>query len=68
MAGPPIFTAISTSARQLYLLLRCISFSQRAEVEINPQGIKFSVEEARVVQGLTFLDKALFSDINHCIA
>lgn len=61
MADAPIFTAISTSARQLYLLLRCIAFSQRAEVEINPQGIKFSVEEARVVQGLTFLDKALFS-------
>src|ERR1700744_3166776 len=61
MAGPPLFTAISTSARQLYLLLRCIAFSQRAEVEINASGIKFSVEEARVVQGLTFLDKALFS-------
>ena len=61
MAEPPIFTAISTSARQLYLLLRCIAFSQRAEVEITPNGIKFSVEEVRVVQGLTFLDKALFS-------
>ena len=61
MAGPPLFTAVSTSARQLYLLLRCIAFSQHAEVEINQQGIKFSVEESRVVQGLTFLDKALFS-------
>ncbi|KIW31019.1 uncharacterized protein PV07_02704 [Cladophialophora immunda] len=64
MAGSPIFTAVSTSARQLYLLLRCIAFSQRAEVEITQQGIKFSVEEARVVQGLTFLDKALFSSYN----
>ncbi|KIW84930.1 hypothetical protein Z517_00318 [Fonsecaea pedrosoi CBS 271.37] len=64
MADAPIFTAISTSARQLYLLLRCIAFSQRAEVEITQQGIKFSVEEARVVQGLTFLDKALFSSYN----
>jgi cell cycle checkpoint protein len=61
MDGTPIFSAVSTSARQFYLLLRCIAFSQRAEVEINPQGIRFSVEEARVVQGLTFLDKALFS-------
>src|ERR1700742_3827725 len=61
MTGLPIFTATSTSARQLYLLLRCIAFSQRAEVEIDPKGIKFTVEEARVVQGLTFLDKALFS-------
>ena len=56
-----MFTAISTSARQLYLLLRCISLGPRAEVKISPQGISFSVEEARVVQGLTTLDKALFS-------
>lgn len=61
MATQPVFTAISTSTRQLYLLLRCISFSQRAEVQITPTGIRFSVEEARVVQGLTILDKALFS-------
>ena len=64
MAGPPIFTAVSTSARQLYLLLRCIAFSPQAEVQITQQGIRFSVEEARVVQGLTFLDKALFSSFN----
>jgi len=64
MAGPPIFTAVSTSARQLYLLLRCIAFSQRAEVQITKQGMRFSVEEARVVQGLTFLDKALFSSFS----
>lgn len=64
MAGLPIFTAVSTSARQLYLLLRCIAFSQRAEVQITQSGIRFSVEEARVVQGLTFLDKALFSTYN----
>lgn len=64
MAEPPSFTAISTSARQLHLLLRCIAFSQRAEVQITRSGIRFSVEEARVVQGLTFLDKALFSTYN----
>ncbi len=61
MAGSPVFTAISTSARQLHLLLRCIAFCPRAEVQITQSGIRFSVEEARVVQGLTFLDKALFS-------
>ncbi|KIX07819.1 uncharacterized protein Z518_02473 [Rhinocladiella mackenziei CBS 650.93] len=64
MAGLPIFSATSTNARQLYLLLRCIAFSQRAEVQITQSGMKFSVEEARVVQGLTFLDKALFSTYN----
>lgn len=61
MAAPPIFTAISTSARRLHVLLRCIAFSPRAEVQITHSGIRFSVEEARVLQGLTFLDKALFS-------
>ncbi|KAG9771661.1 phenol 2-monooxygenase, partial [Aureobasidium melanogenum] len=61
MADRPVFTAISTSARQLHSLLRCIAFSPRAEVQITHKGIRFSVEEARVVQGLTFLDKALFS-------
>ncbi|KIV82312.1 hypothetical protein PV11_04432 [Exophiala sideris] len=61
MAGAPLFTAISTSAKQLHTLLKCIAFSQRAEVQITQSGIRFSVEEARVVQGLTFLDKALFS-------
>ncbi|KAK6387270.1 checkpoint clamp complex protein Rad1 [Exophiala oligosperma] len=64
MASPPLFTAVSTSARQLHLLLRCISFSPRAEVQITHSGIRFSVEEARVIQGLTFLDKALFSSYN----
>src|SRR5689334_17911948 len=61
MASSPLFTAISTSARQLHVLLRCIAFSPRAEVQITHSGIRFSVEEARVLQGLTFLDKALFS-------
>ncbi|KAJ9497780.1 checkpoint clamp complex protein Rad1 [Exophiala xenobiotica] len=64
MASAPIFTAVTTSARQLHLLLRCISFSPRAEVQITQSGIRFSVEEARVLQGLTFLDKALFSTYN----
>ncbi|EXJ87433.1 hypothetical protein A1O3_04393 [Capronia epimyces CBS 606.96] len=64
MVDQPVFTAVSTSARQLHTLLRCIAFSQRAEVQITRSGIRFSVEEARVVQGLTFLDKALFSTFN----
>src|SRR5271154_3376908 len=61
MEQPPIFTALSTSARHLYLLLRCISFAPRAEVQITPDGLRFSAEEAHVVQGLVFLDRALFS-------
>ena len=64
MSAPPVFTALSTSARQLFSLLRCISFAQKADVQITPQGIRFSVEEARVVQGLAFLEKALFSSFS----
>jgi cell cycle checkpoint protein len=57
----PIFTALSTSARQLYLLLRCIAFTPKAEVQITPEGLRFSAEEARVIQGLSFLEKGLFT-------
>jgi cell cycle checkpoint protein len=47
----PILTAVSSSARQLYLLLRCISFSEKAHVQISDEGLKFSVEEASVMEG-----------------
>jgi cell cycle checkpoint protein len=57
----PIFTAISSSARQLFLLLRCIGFSTKAEVQITTDGLRFSVEESHAVQGMTFLEKTLFS-------
>ena len=60
-SDPPIFSALSTSARQLYLLLRCISFTPKAEVQITPEGLRFSAEEARVIQGLAFLEKGLFT-------
>jgi cell cycle checkpoint protein len=65
MDPPPLFSAVSTSVRQLYLLLRCISFAPKAEVEITSTSIRFSVDEARVVQGLTHLDKSLFTSYNY---
>ncbi|GAB1209289.1 hypothetical protein APSETT445_008061 [Aspergillus pseudonomiae] len=39
----------------------CISFVPKATVLITPDGIRFSVEEGRVIQALAFLDKALFT-------
>jgi cell cycle checkpoint protein len=60
--APPIFSAVSNSAHQLYTLLRCIGFASKAFVQITPDGIRFSVEEGRVMQGLAFLDKALFTN------
>jgi cell cycle checkpoint protein len=58
----PIFSAVSNSAHQLYILLRCIGFAAKASVQITPNGIRFSAEDARVMQGLAFLDKSLFAN------
>ena len=48
---PPILTAVSSSARQLYLLLRCIAFSSKAHVQISDIGMKLAVDEASVMEG-----------------
>ncbi|KAE8148286.1 Rad1/Rec1/Rad17 [Aspergillus avenaceus] len=59
--APLIFSAVSSNAHHLYTLLQCIGFAPKATVQITPDGIRFSVEEGRVIQGLAFLDKALFT-------
>ncbi|RMZ77500.1 hypothetical protein DV737_g4307, partial [Chaetothyriales sp. CBS 132003] len=61
MESPVVFSAVSTSVRQLHVLLRCIAFAPKAEVQITSNGIRFSVDEARVVQGITLIEKSLFS-------
>jgi cell cycle checkpoint protein len=48
---PPIFNAVSTGARQLYLLLRCLGFAPKAQIQITKEGLRVMVEEARVMQG-----------------
>jgi cell cycle checkpoint protein len=63
--NPPILNVVASSARQLFLLLRCISFSSKAQVEIRPEGLRFTVEESRTIQGLAFLDKALFTSYSY---
>ncbi|KAJ5089399.1 hypothetical protein N7532_008083 [Penicillium argentinense] len=57
----PLFTCVSNNAHHLYTLLSCIGFASRATVQITPDGLRFSVEEGRVIQGLAFLDKNLFN-------
>lgn len=47
----PIFSAVSSSARQLYLLLRCISFSAKVQVQITDEGLRFSAEDSSVMEG-----------------
>jgi len=57
----PLFTSVSNNAHHLYTLLSCIGFAPKATVQITPSGLRFSVEEGRVIQGLAFLDKSLFT-------
>ena len=47
----PIFSAVSGSARQLFQLLRCINFVPKTHVQITKEGLRFTVEESRVMQG-----------------
>ncbi|KZZ95726.1 Repair protein Rad1/Rec1/Rad17 containing protein [Ascosphaera apis ARSEF 7405] len=58
----PLFSAVSTSTHHLYLLLRCIGFNPKALVTITPDGIRFMVEDGRVMQGLALLEKSLFEN------
>ena len=60
----PLFSAVSSSARQLYLLLRCISFAEKAQVQISEEGLRFSVEESSVMEGTYDQVKPLISYTN----
>ena len=62
--GPPIFKAVSSSARQLFQLLNCIRFAPKVQVQISNEGLRFAVEDSRVMQGIVFLDKGLFTSFN----
>ena len=47
----PLFSAVPSSTRQLFLLLRCISFAPKAQVQITHKGLRFMAEESQVMQG-----------------
>jgi len=47
----PIFKAVSGSTRQLFQLLNCIRFASKAHVQVSNEGLRFAVEESRVMQG-----------------
>lgn len=61
MSDIPLFTALATSTRQLYSLLKCIAFNNDAVVSIRPEGIGFTVEGSRIIQASTELDSKLFT-------
>jgi Repair protein Rad1/Rec1/Rad17 len=48
----PEFVATSTSAKQLFLLLRCISFGDKVQMQISDEGVRFSVEDSAVMEGM----------------
>ncbi|MCJ1350209.1 MAG: ssDNA endodeoxyribonuclease [Icmadophila ericetorum] len=63
MGGPPpIFSAVSSSTRWPFQILRCISFASKVQVSIGRGGVTFTAEESRVMQGQAFLDRSLFTN------
>ncbi|ORY54571.1 DNA repair exonuclease rad1 [Pseudomassariella vexata] len=57
----PLFRAVASSTRQIHQLLKCISFTTKVHVQITQDGIRFAADHSRVMQGVAFLDKALFT-------
>ncbi|KAI2602266.1 DNA repair exonuclease rad1 [Hypoxylon sp. NC1633] len=57
----PLFRAVASSTRQIYQLLKCISFTSKVQVQITQDGIRFAADHSQVMQGVAFLDKALFT-------
>ncbi|KAL8821882.1 MAG: hypothetical protein Q9223_000180 [Gallowayella weberi] len=57
--------AVSGSVRHLFQLLKCINFATKAHVRITPEGLRFTVEESRVIQGTVFLEKKLFTSYTY---
>ncbi|KAF2236062.1 hypothetical protein EV356DRAFT_513311 [Viridothelium virens] len=60
-----VLRAVTANARQLYLLLRCINFAPFAQVQITQDGLRFSVEEAGVMEGFAFLEHTLFTSYKY---
>ena len=60
-----VLTAVTSSARQLSTLLRCIAFAKKALVRISSDGIRFAVTDSSIMEAFIFLDKALFTSYNY---
>ncbi|KAK6338681.1 ssDNA endodeoxyribonuclease [Orbilia brochopaga] len=64
-APGPVFSAITTSTRHIYLLLRCIGFMPTANVSISADNVRFSVEDSHSMQANVCLTPDLFSSYNY---
>lgn len=50
--NPPVFAAKTSSVRQILSLLKCIGFISKAQVQISSEGLRVTVEDSRVMQGM----------------
>lgn len=64
-SSTPVFSAVSSSARQLLTLLRCIAPAKKAQVLISAQGLRLSTEEGSVMESFVFLEKHLFTSYTY---
>ncbi|KAF3177764.1 ssDNA endodeoxyribonuclease [Orbilia oligospora] len=64
-AAGPVFSAISSSTRHIYDLLKCIGFMPIASVSISADNIRFSVEDSHSMQANVCLTPDLFSSYNY---
>lgn len=60
-SSPPLLSAVTSSSRNLLLLLRCISFAKKAQVRISAEGIRISSDQGSAMEAFVFLEKALFT-------
>ncbi|KAK6522816.1 ssDNA endodeoxyribonuclease [Arthrobotrys megalospora] len=64
-ATGPVFSAITSSTRHIYELLRCIGFMPIANVSISADNVRFSVEDSHSMQANVCLTPDLFSSYNY---
>jgi cell cycle checkpoint protein len=57
----PILRAVASSTRPLYQLLKSIGFTNKINVEITENGLRFAADHARVMQGVAHWGKDLFT-------
>lgn len=60
-----MFAAVTSSARQILLLLRCISFAKKANVRISDKGLRFTTDDGSVMEAFVFLEADMFSSYRY---
>ncbi|KAK4951006.1 checkpoint clamp complex protein Rad1 [Elasticomyces elasticus] len=57
----PLFSATSSSPRQILLLLRCLASTKKTLVRISPSGLRFSTDEGSTLESYLVLSRNLFT-------